>query len=917
MGSHGVASARLRSGKTSQHAGEPAASQVRNPRGRTLRDWPVSWRLVAVIVLALIMGLVFGGLRVASAAGSAAEFGRVSQLASLGQQVTGLVQALQDERDETTGVSSGGNVDTLKTWYQATDAAAAKVRALAAGVGGSFPANIQASVATVVSEINDLGELRKTAQASQDALAVIANYAPPISDMITLNDLIAQGISDPSLVNDVRTLNSLSLAKDEAAQQRALFFHTFTDQFFGDGEQQALTTALSEELNDTAAFETTATPAEQKAFTAVVAGPGVDLAEGIEDFILPDGNPLDITQVDGISLSKAPARWYSAMSDKIDKMQTVEQQVATNIVARSQVLRRDAEESALLNGILTAVILFLVLLATLVVARSLVRPLRRLREGALDIATVQLPERVRLLGEDMDPAVSLEVAPIDVLSADEIGQVARAFDQVHAEAVRLAGNEAMLRSSFNAMFVNLSRRSQSLIERLARMIDSLEQNEADPDRLSNLFSMDHLVTRMRRNSENLLLLAGHETARKWSAPVPLADVVRAATSEIEQYSRVAMKIQPGISVTGPAVSDVVHLLAEIVENATIFSSRDTPVHISGQEIPSGGVLIEVSDSGVGVPEARLTEMNLRLDNPPVIDVSVSRHMGLFAVARLAERHGVRVRLRARSPRGLIALVWLPDSVTERGTAPSGWSGGRPGRQAVAAARASGGPGTGAHAAPNGQSAGGQSAGAPQASGWQAAIAVPPAGPTPVSAAPAMPTRPTMPAMPMGTAGTGGPGQASAAPREPVQAADSAVSEWFRSPRLPATGSGGSPTTSQPAGPGWRADADRWAEGKHAAQIVAEPVRGDQTAAGLPVRVPRANLIPGSAGGHRAGSGATSRPPDGRPGDGRPSDSRGAQAAPAARAPRSPELARNRLSGFQRGTRRAKGQTPHAGEGADR
>ena len=213
----------------------------------------------------------------------------------------------------------------------------------------------------------------------------------------------------------------------------------------------------------------------------------------------------------------------------------------------------------------------------------------------------------------------------------------------------------MLRGNFNAMFVNLSRRSQSLIERLARMIDSLEQNEADPSRLSNLFSMDHLVTRMRRNSENLLLLAGHETARKWSDPVPLADVVRAATSEIEQYSRVAMKIQPGISVTGPAVSDVVHLLAEIIENATIFSPRDTPVHISGQEIPSGGVLIEVSDSGVGVPEARLTEMNMRLDNPPVIDVSVSRHMGLFAVARgrggrVGRRHARRPDHRRAGPR---------------------------------------------------------------------------------------------------------------------------------------------------------------------------------------------------------------------------------------------------------------------------
>ena len=339
------------------------------------------------------------------------------------------------------------------------------------------------------------------------------------------------------------------------------------------------------------------------------------------------------------------------MSSTIDRMQTVELEVAGNIVARGQVLQRGAEQSARFTAILTVVILLLVLIATLVVARSLVRPLRRLREGALDIATVQLPERVRQLGEAADPAASLEVAPIDVMSADEIGQVARAFDQVHAEAVRLAGNEAMLRSSFNAMFVNLSRRSQSLIERLVRMIDSLEQNEDDPDRLSNLFSMDHLVTRMRRNSENLLLLAGHETARKWSEPVPLADVARAAISEIEQYSRVTLKIQPGVAVAGQAVSDVVHLLAEIIENATMFSPKDTPVHVSAQELTSGGVLIEVSDSGVGIPEARLAEMNWRLDNPPVIDVSVSRHMGLFAVARLAERHGVRVRLRAGTREG--------------------------------------------------------------------------------------------------------------------------------------------------------------------------------------------------------------------------------------------------------------------------
>ena len=420
------------------------------------------------------------------------------------------------------------------------------------------------------------------------------------------------------------------------------------------------------------------------------------------------------------------------MSSTVDNMQTVELEVARNH-RRAQSGRCSGARSSPreFTAILTAVILLLVLIATLIVARSLVLPLRRLRAGALDIATVQLPERVRQLGEALDPATSLEVAPIDVLSADEIGQVARAFDQVHSEAVRLAGNEAMLRSSFNAMFVNLSRRSQSLIERLARTIDSLEQNEEDPDRLSSLFAMDHMVTRMRRNSENLLLLAGHESARKWSEPVPLADVAQAATSEIEQYSRVTLNIQPGVAVSGQAVSDVVHLLAEIIENATVFSPKDTPVRVSAQELTSGGVLIEVSDSGVGISDARLAEMNRRLDNPPVIDESVSRHMGLFAVAHLAERHGVRVRLRAGSPQGLTALVWLPDSLIERIPRPHGEWTQPPAVQAGLHARRT----TGRHSIATRTAQPGQRAGQPDAGAVPAQT-----GPRPRTAAP-LPSRP--------------------------------------------------------------------------------------------------------------------------------------------------------------------------------
>src|SRR6266567_527403 len=311
-------------------------------------------------------------------------------------------------------------------------------------------------------------------------------------------------------------------------------------------------------------------------------------------------------------------------------MRIVEQRLAAAIVARSQSLEQDARESAVLTAGVTGTLLLLVLILTFIVARSLVHPLRRLQADALKIATVQLPARVAALSEATDPNATWEVEPVSVHSTDEIGKVARAFDRVHGEAVRLAGNEALLRGNLNTMFISLSRRSVPLIERLTRMIDSLEQNEDDPDQLSNLFAMDHLVTRMRRNSENLLVLAGEEPVRKWTEPVPLTDVARAAASEIEQYGRVALAVQPGIMVSGQAAADVVHLLAELIENATLFSPRETQVRVTVMELGTGGAMIEVRDDGVGVSQSRLTEMNWRLDHPPVIDVSISRHMGLFA-----------------------------------------------------------------------------------------------------------------------------------------------------------------------------------------------------------------------------------------------------------------------------------------------
>jgi hypothetical protein len=252
--------------------------------------------------------------------------------------------------------------------------------------------------------------------------------------------------------------------------------------------------------------------------------------------------------------------------------------------------------------------------------------------------------------------------PADVDSFERPDQAARAFDQTRRDLPLPAAGDDALRGKSNAMFVNLSRRSQALVERQLRLIESLEHGEQDRQRLASLSRLNRIAMRMHRNSQNLLVLAGQDPATGWDQPVTLAHLVEAALSEVEDYERVSFEVQPDIAVRGPAVHDAVHLLVELIDNATSFSAADMPVHIRGHVLTTGGALVDVTDRGIGMAANEMAYANQQLDNPPPPDIDVPKWMGLLVVARLAARHGIRVRLNQADLGGLTALVWLPDEI---------------------------------------------------------------------------------------------------------------------------------------------------------------------------------------------------------------------------------------------------------------
>ncbi|AOS64787.1 sensor histidine kinase [Actinoalloteichus hymeniacidonis] len=333
----------------------------------------------------------------------------------------------------------------------------------------------------------------------------------------------------------------------------------------------------------------------------------------------------------------------------------------------AQQLAATSGQGTFTNSLLAGALVLIIAVAAMVIAarlsNRLIRRLKNLRNETLDSAEVKLPALIERLskGEEITPETD-----IPRLSAgdDELGEVAAAFDKAQQAAVSAAAQEAKTRAGMNAVFLNIAHRSQVVVRRQLEVLDEAESKQEDPKHLELLFKLDHLATRARRNAENLVILGGERPGRRWRNPVPLDEIVRSAVSETEGYARVQALRLPDVSMEGGVVADLIHLLAELVDNATSFSPPDSRVEVRGNLVGKG-VVVEVEDQGLGIPEKERERINHTLHDPPnfeVMTLSERMRLGLFVVAQLAHRHGVTVTLAESAYGGIHAIVLIPASL---------------------------------------------------------------------------------------------------------------------------------------------------------------------------------------------------------------------------------------------------------------
>jgi signal transduction histidine kinase len=827
------------------------------------RNWRLPVKVAAVLVVPAVAAVSLGAVQIDRDVSSANSFGHIQQLVALRNALTPLATDLQTERWLTAqklGTTTKVSMTSFAALTGKVDGDAQTVTGLGAPLLDSTSA-AGVRYQSLANQLGGLAALHKQAQATDiDAITAITDYTTLLGAVFDLDQALSTQLGDPTLTEPATAMTDIEVAQEQVRQQQAIVAVIVARSTTPAIELSTLNaelatlsasdTQLQQRLQD---FQVVAAPDELERFTAISSD--VNNREGDAQTVM--SNSQILIESGGTDQNAAPlggpaASWITDSDTVGTGLAGITRSLANELGTRSSALHGDAVKGA---GIQAAILLGILLLAMsvgVIVGRHLLRSLGILRRTALDVAEHRLPEMVANI--DAGDLTAAEVEPVPLHTHEELGQLARAFDAVYGQAVTSAVGQASLRANLRNIFVNLSRRSQSLVERQLRLMEKLERNEEDPQQLANLFRLDHLATRMRRNNENLMVLSGDDPARRSGHPLPLADVLRAAVSEIEQYQRVVVRSTPSVDVLGYASGDLVRLVAELLDNATSFSPPGTQVRIGGETLQDGSVRIEIHDEGIGMAGGELVEVNRRLATPDTEDVPVSRQMGLYVVGRLARRHSIVVGLEGAAEGGLLAVVMVPADLLKPGSGPV-----RPTNGAVPGGSLNG------HAPANGTNGHASTNGLLTAFG-------------PGQPGQAGTSRPDLPAVarPTGAAEPEWGSFAGAVIGEPTGGTDFT---WFAmngvadEPQRP-------PTTIPPA-------------------PVAPPGQAaDYTQVGLPRRVPRANAVPSLM--------PPSGPPASRRGTGRTAAAREpahSQSQPAPR--RNPVRAKGFLDDYQAGIRQGR------------
>ncbi|MEU7610352.1 nitrate- and nitrite sensing domain-containing protein [Micromonospora sp. NPDC049204] len=622
------------------------------------RDWPIRSKLTALVVVPVTALLALWIFATTLTFGPALDLlSARTLLYDLGRPGEVVVTELQRERRLSVVQLAGTTrLPVLAEQRERTDRAIAELRRRVDGEALRDAANdaLEARIDHLVTALAALPAGRTFIDdRSLDRSGAVGLYSGMVTAAFQAFSAMAT-LNDPDLNRQALALTALGRSRELLGQGDALLAGALSAGRFAEGEHTQLVQAIGNQrwLTDSAVADLPA--ADRAAYQRLAEGEAFTRLRTMQDALVV-ANRSGRPPVDA-------AAWQTSHDAVQQQLRDFELAEADGLTDRSVPMAVRILARLAAAGVLGLVAVVVSVLVALRLGRTLAQRLTGVRTAALELAEHRLPDVVARLrrGEQVD--VAREAPPLEY-GHDEIGEVGRAFTEVQRTAVQAAVDEVALRRGLNEVFLNIARRSQSLVHRQLHLLDRMERRAEDPDELAELFQVDHLATRLRRHAEDLVILAGSAPGRGWRNPVAMVDLIRGAISEVEAYDRVDIAGAQPAGVLGRAVGDVIHLLAELVENATAFSPPDTRVTVTGERVANGYAL-EITDQGLGMSAAALETANTRLASSPEFDPAQSARLGLFVVARLAARHGVRVRLRPSEQGGVTAVVLIPaDLVT--------------------------------------------------------------------------------------------------------------------------------------------------------------------------------------------------------------------------------------------------------------